>query len=142
MRLGGRRVTGNKILSTSASIIDAVASRPTNCVGGSLRGVINLRARGPLGHNLGICNNVHVTRATLGSCNCRVSPRLSRFCARRHGARGRNIFSTCSSSVHVTEHGGVIAKLPSTCNHKQVVPSFEHVTLCNISCLGGRGLGS
>lgn len=129
------------MLSVSAGIISSVASRTTNCLGGRGRRVINFRARGPLGHDLVPFNNVHVDRRTYRRTNCGISPRISVVFHSCEGARGRNMFSTCAPRVHTTEAANIVANLPSTCNHKHVVNSCHHITLCNISCLVRSGLG-
>lgn len=127
-------------ISFSATITSAVASRSTNCVGGRLRGVINLRARTPLGHTLVPFNNVGVVRNSYGTCGHRLSPVVGGVFARCHGARGRNIFSICAPSVLHYHGSNILANLPSTCNHNHVVNSCHHITLCNVSCLVGSGL--
>lgn len=127
-------------------MIASLATCNPKCVSrraGSLRGIINLRASGPLGHTFVPCNNVGVTRRTYRACKCGMDSGVgSIFRGCRFGARGRNMFSVCAPRVGMTHRGGVLANLPSACKHKHVINSCEHITLCKVSTLVRKGRGS
>ncbi len=132
--LHGVRLRGNNILSVSARAISAVANCRPNCLSGSGRVVIKLRASRPLGEDIGPFKKLHVTRRTYGTCNCRISSGvLGRFGG--EAARGSKIFGTCSTRVEGIHRTRVLAKLPSTCNENEVVNSCHHITLCNATGL-------